>query len=129
MLKLDLNQETVSRARKAASQITNAFSWLFEGYSTVTTERTVLRLMGIDGALKDGKPLPNVVVDHLVENSAISKGAAIWVANAMLKKGLTAQQVAEAVAHQGLELTQISLASGEGILNTLNPLVERCWVI
>ncbi|OQC04865.1 MAG: L-beta-lysine 5,6-aminomutase alpha subunit [Candidatus Cloacimonetes bacterium ADurb.Bin089] len=125
MLKLDLNQETVSRARKAASQITNAFSWLFEGYSTVTTERTVLRLMGIDGALKDGKPLPNVVVDHLVENSAISKGAAIWVANAMLKKGLTAQQVAEAVAHQGLELTQISLASGEGILNTLNPLVEK----
>ena len=49
--------------------------------------------MGIDGALKDGKPLPNVVVDNLVENSAIPKGAAIWVANAMLKKGLTAQQL------------------------------------
>ena len=125
MLKLDINQEMVSRARKAAFQITNAFSWLFEGYTTVTTERTVLRLMGIDGALKDGKPLPNVVVDHLVENSAIPKGAAIWVANAMLKKGLTAQQVAEEVACKGLELTQISLASGEEILNTLNPLVEK----
>ena len=125
MLKLDINQEMVSRARKAAFQITNAFSWLFEGYTTVTTERTVLRLMGIDGALKDGKPLPNVVVDHLVENSAIQKGAAIWVANAMLKKGLTAQQVAEEVACKGLELTQISLASGEEILNTLNPLVEK----
>ena len=125
MLKLDINQEMVSRARKAAFQITNAFSWLFEGYTTVTTERTVLRLMGIDGALKDGKPLPNVVVDHLVENSAIPKGAAIWVANAMLKKGLTAQQVAEEVAYKGLELTQISLASGEEILNTLNPLVEK----
>ena len=125
MLKLDINQEMVSRARKAAFQITNAFSWLFEGYTTVTTERTVLRLMGIDGALKDGKPLPNVVVDHLVENSAIQKGAAIWVANAMLKKGLTAQQVAEEVACKGLELTQISLASGGEILNTLNPLVEK----
>ena len=125
MLKLDINQEMASRARKAAFKITNAFSWLFEGYTTVTTERTVLRLMGIDGALKDGKPLPNVVVDHLVENSAIPKGAAIWVANAMLKKGLTAQQVAEEVAYKGLELTQISLASGEEILNTLNPLVER----
>ena len=125
MLKLDINQEMASRARKAAFKITNAFSWLFEGYTTVTTERTVLRLMGIDGALKDGKPLPNVVVDHLVENSAIQKGAAIWVANAMLKKGLTAQQVAEEVACKGLELTQISLASGEEILNTLNPLVEK----
>ena len=125
MLKLDINQEMASRARKAAFKITNAFSWLFEGYTTVTTERTVLRLMGIDGALKDGKPLPNVVVDHLVENSAIQKGAAIWVANAMLTKGLTAQQVAEEVACKGLELTQISLASGEEILNTLNPLVEK----
>ena len=100
MLKLGLNQEMVSRARKAAFQITNAFTWLFEGYTTVATERTVLRLMGIDGALKDGKPLPNVVVDHLVENSALQKGAAIWVANAMLKKGLTAQQVAEEVAYR-----------------------------
>ena len=125
MLKLDLNKEMVSRARKAASQITNAFLWLFDGYTTVTTERTVLRLMGIDGALKDGKPLPNVVVDQLVENSALQKGAAIWVANAMLKKGFTAQQVAEAVACNGLELTQISLASGEEILNTLNPIVEK----
>ena len=53
MLKLGLNQEMVSRARKAAFQITNAFTWLFEGYTTVATERTVLRLMGIDGALKE----------------------------------------------------------------------------
>ena len=42
MLKLGLNQEMVSRARKAAFQITNAFTWLFEGYTTVATERTVL---------------------------------------------------------------------------------------
>lgn len=125
MLKLGLNQEMVSRARKAAFQITNAFTWLFEGYTTVATERTVLRLMGIDGALKDGKPLPNVVVDHLVENSALQKGAAIWVANAMLKKGLTAQQVAEEVAYKGLDITQIPLASGEAIWETLNPLVDK----
>ena len=125
MLKIGLNQEMVSRARKAAFQITNAFTWLFEGYTTVATERTVLRLMGIDGALKDGNPLPNVVVDHLVENSALQKGAAIWVANAMLKKGLTAQQVAEEVAYKGLGITQIPLASVEAIWETLNPLVDK----
>ena len=125
MLKLDLNQEMVNRARKAASQITNSFTWLFDGYTTVSTERTVLRLLGIDGALKDGKPLPNVVVDHLVENSAIQKGAAIWVANAMLNKGLTAQEIAEEVAYKGLDLTQIPLASGEAIFETLNPLANK----
>jgi len=41
---------------------------LFESQSSVTIERTVLRLMGIDGATEDGKPLPNVVIDHLQEN-------------------------------------------------------------
>lgn len=50
--------------------------------------------MGIDGALKDGKPLPNVVVDHLRVAQALDKGAAIPVANAMLAKSLSAQSVA-----------------------------------
>ena len=81
--------------------------------------------MGIDGALKDGKPLPNVVVDHLVENSAISKGAAIWVANAMLNKRLTAQEIAEEVAYKGLDLSQIPLASGDAIFETLTPLTDK----
>jgi len=125
MLKLDLNQEMVNRAHNAASKITNAFTWLFDGYTTVAIERTVLRLMGIDGALKDGKPLPNVVVDHLVENSAISKGAAIWVANAMLNKRLTAQEIAEEVAYKGLDLSQIPLASGDAIFETLTPLTDK----
>ena len=121
MLKLDLNQEMVNRAHNAASKITNAFTWLFDGYTTVAIERTVLRLMGIDGALKDGKPLPNVVVDHLVENSAISKGAAIWVANAMLNKRLTAQEIAEEVAYKGLDLSQIPLALWRRKFETLTP--------
>lgn len=124
MLKLELNQELVNRSRVAAKQITGAFSWLFEGYSSVSIERSVLRLMGIDGAIKGGEPLPNVVVDHLKAKSALNSGAAVWVANAMLAKGLSAQEVADQVASLTLDLTDIPLAPAEQLLTILNPLSE-----
>ena len=119
MLKLNLDPNLVNRARTAASRITGDFDWLFGGYSSVSIERTVLRLMGIDGATEDDKPLPNVVVDHLINSSAISKGAAFWVANAMLNKKMSAQQVAEAVASGELDLCALPMAKSEDLFNVL----------
>ncbi|MDD4309613.1 MAG: lysine 5,6-aminomutase subunit alpha, partial [Candidatus Cloacimonetes bacterium] len=124
MLKLEINQSLVTRARTAAQKITGDFTWLFEGYSSVSIERTVLRLLGIDGATKDGKPLPNVVIDHLVASHGINKGAAVWIANAMHAKGLTAQQVAEQVAKGELRLTDLHLAAPEDLLKILNPITQ-----
>ena len=95
MLKLVLDNSLVDRARDAAAKITGDLKWLFESQSSVTIERTVLRLMGIDGATEDGKPLPNVVIDHLQEKSALFSGAAIRIGNAMINHDLTAQEVAE----------------------------------
>jgi beta-lysine 5,6-aminomutase alpha subunit len=125
MLKLELNQDLVKRSRIAAQKITGDFSWLFEGYSSVAIERTVLRLMGIDGADEGGKPLPNIVIDQLTEHSAISKGAAVWVANAMHIKGLSAQQVAQQVASGQLVLSELPLADNADILAILSPLTNN----
>lgn len=97
MLQLDLDISLVDRARAAAQKITGSFGWLFEGYSSVTIERTVLRLMGLDGALKDGKPLPNVVIDQLHKSGSLGKGAAIRLANAMLLQNMSAAEVATAI--------------------------------
>mgnify|MGYP000850992048 CR=1 FL=1 len=125
MLKLELNQDLVKRSRIAAQKITGDFSWLFDGYSSVAIERTVLRLMGIDGADEGGKPLPNIVIDQLTEHSAISKGAAVWVANAMHIKGLSAQQVAQQVASGQLVLSELPLADNADILAVLSPLTDK----
>ncbi|HRQ68026.1 MAG TPA: lysine 5,6-aminomutase subunit alpha, partial [Candidatus Syntrophosphaera sp.] len=97
MLKLTLDDSVKQRARSAAASIAGSFGWLFDGYTSLAIERTVLRLMGIDGALEDGNPLPNVVVDHLRAGQALDKGAAIPVANAMLGRKLSSQSVADAV--------------------------------
>lgn len=57
MLKLELDPDMQNRARKAAASIAGSFQWLFDDYSSVTIERTVLRLLGIDGATEDGTPI------------------------------------------------------------------------
>src|SRR5699024_1949331 len=51
--------------------------------------------------------LPNVVVDHLLEQGRLSAGAASWVVNAALHENITPQQVAERVAAGSLSLTEI----------------------
>lgn len=125
MLKLDLNPELKERARNAAARITQSFAWLFEGYSSLAIERTVLRLMGIDGALKDGKPLPNVVVDQLKAAGFHQRGAAIAVANAMIHKQMSAQEVAESVGRGELDLSALPLADNAAIFNTLSELTDQ----
>ncbi|MCB5270326.1 MAG: lysine 5,6-aminomutase subunit alpha [Candidatus Cloacimonetes bacterium] len=125
MLKLDLDNNLVSRARAAATKISSDFDWLFNGYSSVTIERTVLRLMGIDGATEDGKPLPNLLVDQLQSAGALHKGAAIWVANAMHHKSLTAQEVADSVTRGELQLTALPLAEPGVLYNLLSALSEK----
>jgi beta-lysine 5,6-aminomutase alpha subunit len=122
MLKLDLDQALVTRARAAAAKITGDFDWLFSGYSSVSIERTVLRLMGIDGATEDGKPYPNLIIEELQAKQALKKGAAFWVANAMLSKSLSAQQVAEAVAIGELELTALPMQDAQTIFELLEKL-------
>lgn len=109
LLKLNLSNELIIRARKAAGEIVCSFNWLFEDYSSVTIERTILRLMGIDGATKDGKPLPNVIVDDLKARNALGKGAAWWIANACVAQSKTPLEVAMLIAEGNLDLTKVPI--------------------
>jgi beta-lysine 5,6-aminomutase alpha subunit len=120
LLKLSLRKDLIKRARSAAGSIVGSFSDLFDDYSSVTIERTILRLLGIDGATADGKPLPNVVVDDLKAVSALGRGAAWWVINAAVQTKQTPQQVAEAVANGSLDLTKIPAQPVDKIVKSLN---------
>ncbi|HOZ00970.1 MAG TPA: lysine 5,6-aminomutase subunit alpha, partial [Candidatus Syntrophosphaera sp.] len=125
MLKLEIDPGLKQRARSAAAKIAGSFNWLFDEYSSLTIERTVLRFLGIDGALKDGKPLPNVVVDHLHAKQALANGTAIPVAKAMLSGNLTAQSVAEAVGRGDLDLTNLPSVPPQEIFEVLDGLSAK----
>lgn len=110
MSKLNLDWKKVDRARELAASIAHDTQQFVELHTTVTVERTVCRLLGIDGINEMEVPLPNVVVDQLVENNALGVGAAFYISNAMIQTGKSPQEIAEAVSSGEIELTKLPLA-------------------
>ncbi len=125
LLKLKLNQEMITRAREASGRIVASFNWLFEDYSSVTIERTILRLLGIDGADQNGKPYPNIIVDLLKDKQALGKGAAWWLANACAASDKTPQKIAQAVCEEGLDLTTVAVQASDEIYQILRTYTDK----
>ena len=105
--KLNLDQSKVNRARASARQVALDTQAFIDRHTTVTVERAVCRLLLIDGVNEVGVPLPNVVVDHLLEKGLLSYGAAYALGNAMAETGMTPQEIAEAVDRGELDFSQI----------------------
>ena len=106
MSALDLDPGVIDRARSAARAIADQVQSVVAPRTTVSVERTVLRLLGVDGIRKsDDVPLPNVVVDHVAKHAGLEGGIFRSLAAAMIATDSTAQQVAEAVAADELTLT------------------------
>lgn len=101
MSKLGLDPEKIQTARNSASNIADTLDDFVRSRSTVSVERTMLRLCGIDGVDPDGVPLPNVLVDALTPE-ALHSGALAWLAKAMKQTDLEPQEVANAVANDSL---------------------------
>ena len=74
--KLGLNFELVNQARASAAKVADDTQRFIDQHTTVTVERAVCRLLGIDGVNDMDVPMPNVVVDHLMANSILPMGAA-----------------------------------------------------
>lgn len=125
MLHLSIAPEKISVAREYAKKITHSMKTLLDAHSSVTIERTVLRLLGVDGALEDGTPIPNYIVDHLKEKNALDKGVAFWICNAMVYKKLSAQEVANQVVTANLDLTAIPLQDYNETLKVMNQLTDK----
>ena len=123
--KLNIDVNTVNKARKSAECIAEDMQAFIDVRSTVAIERTVCRLLGIDGVNSVGVPLPNVVVDHLVETKAIDKGAEWWIGNAICATGLDPQSIAEMISDGKLKLTELLRHSEQEIILELDKIVDR----
>ncbi len=107
MSKLGLDAEMIARGRQAAAQIADEMDAFIRARTTVAVERTVLRLMGIDGVDADDIPLANVVVDAAAEAGLVGEGVTRLVARAMLQTNREPQTIAEAVASGDLRLAEL----------------------
>ncbi|MCC5912096.1 MAG: lysine 5,6-aminomutase subunit alpha [Clostridiaceae bacterium] len=123
--KLNIDASIVGKARGAAGNIAEEVQKFIEEHTTVTVERTVVRLLGIDGVDEIDTPLPNVVVDNIKEGGGLGNGAAYWIGNAMVQTGNTPQEIAEAVAKGELDLTKVPAQKLEDIQNSINGIAQK----
>jgi len=106
--KLDLDPGVVAACRQAARQIADQASERIAGHTTVSVERSVTRLLGVDGANALDVPLPNVLVDQVHEGGGLGRGIAYWLGAAMLQTERSPQQIADAVSAAELDLLALT---------------------
>ncbi len=115
-MKLDLDPGTIAACHQAAEQIAGQVSEEISAKTTVSVERTVARLLGVDGANELEAPLPNVLVDRVRDEDGLGLGIAHWLGNAMLHdESLTPQLIAEKVDAGELDLCALPRAPQEAI--------------
>ncbi|MCJ7689585.1 MAG: lysine 5,6-aminomutase subunit alpha, partial [Clostridiaceae bacterium] len=107
--KLNLNWTVVEKARQSAKNIAKDTQEFIDIHTTVTVERTVCRLLGIDGVDEAGVPIPNVVVDNIKNGNGLALGASMFIGNAMLETGLSPQEISEKVAKGEMDLTKLPM--------------------
>lgn len=122
--KLGLDFEKVKHAKEVARHIADDVQNFVEGYTTVAVERTLCRLLGIDGIDANEVPLPNVLVNSLKEKGVLGEGVMYYLGNAIIETGLAPQQIAEQVSEGKLDLATLPAHNAEEVKQTLAPYVE-----
>lgn len=123
--KLNLNPELIQSARSAATSIADQTQQFIDKHTTVTVERAVARLMGVDGVDEIDKPLPNVLVDSIKEGGGLSRGVAFWLGNAMVQTGKTPQEIAEGISAGEIEITKLPIADTNKIMEAVYKTAEQ----
>ena len=123
--KLGLDFNKVHQARQSAGSIAADVQNFVSAYTTVAVERTLCRLLGIDGVDSYDVPLPNVVVDHIKSKGLLGEGVMFYTGNAMVETGLTPQQIADRIALSQLDITRIPVHDADSIQQALQPVIDE----
>lgn len=123
--KLGLNFEKVKYAKGVSKNIADEVQKFIDNYTTVAVERTLCRLLGIDGIDENGVPLPNVLIDELKDKGVISEGVMFYLGNAIIETKLNPQKIAEQVATNKLDITKLPINSIIEIKEAITPFVNE----
>ncbi|MFA6584778.1 MAG: lysine 5,6-aminomutase subunit alpha [Elusimicrobiaceae bacterium] len=110
--KLGLSKVKIKNARTLAERITRPVQDFIAGHTTVTVERATLRLLGADGADKNGVPVPNIIVNRLREKCA--DGLAGYYISALVKTGKSPAELNTAIA-DGFDIASLEMADHKAV--------------
>ena len=122
--KLGIDFNKVLKGKQLAKKISDEVEQFASSYSTVTCERTICRLLGIDGVNQDDVPLPNVVVDYVKEKGLINDGIMFIMGNAVLQTGKSPNEIAQSIAEGKLDITKLPQGDKQKARESLQPYID-----
>ena len=111
-----IDDAEIARARTLAHEITTPVLDLIGRNTTVSIERTVLRLLGISGEGPRGVPLANLMVDRLHQAGVLNRGAAYWYGRALELGAQSPLDAVERIVAAPIEKLEPLSAEKEGRL-------------
>ncbi|MGV8963912.1 MAG: lysine 5,6-aminomutase subunit alpha [Candidatus Saccharimonadaceae bacterium] len=123
--KLNINFEDVQHARTLANKIARDVQSFVNDYTTVSVERTLCRLIGIDGTDDVGVPMPNIVVDFLNKKGVLDQGALFFLGNAIIESESPPQVIALRIANDNIDITDYPYHSKDEIEQALQPYIHH----
>lgn len=134
MAKLNLDRDMVDQCRELAENLVHPIQKYIDLHSTVSIERSVLRLFGLTSALDHGSgensvgtryPLANILVDKM-DRRKLSLGIATWIAAAKLDyPKYTFQEICQKVAAGDINLNNLAEPSSDEVRHVLQPGVNE----
>ncbi|MCF6094091.1 lysine 5,6-aminomutase subunit alpha [Microaerobacter geothermalis] len=106
MNKLNLNRQWIDDCRSAARVIAEEVDRFIAKRSTVAIERTVLRLLGIDGIHETDTPLVNVIVDKILQEGKLGKGVMPWILQSIVHYQIPLHEAVSLAAANKISLTE-----------------------
>ena len=125
MAHLTLDLKKIARCREIAENIARPISELINRHTTIAIERTALRLIGVNGAVKrSGQWYPevNAIADDLHTellakmtpaeraNPPLSRGILYYFVNGMIQKKMAPSELGRAVAEWKVNLLKLPFA-------------------
>lgn len=114
MAHLALNKTLIDECRAFAVRISKPVEKLIETHTTIAIERASLRLLGVEGAVREkgGQWFPevNIIAETLRKEGGLEKGILFWFVNGMLATGLSAPELATQVANGKIKLKELRMS-------------------
>ncbi|HEY1867224.1 MAG TPA: lysine 5,6-aminomutase subunit alpha, partial [Candidatus Cybelea sp.] len=122
-MELRIDRSRVDRCRELAVAIADPVEAFIAAHSTVSVERAVLRLLGVDGVSADDVPLPNVVVDS-ISREELGRGAALPFGRALAEAGLEPAALARALTEGRAKLDEFAATPAAAARGALRQYVD-----
>jgi len=125
MSKLNLDKNKIQDAREYALKIAKDTQAFIDKHTTVTVERTVCRLLGIDGVDEFEVPYPNIVVDHIQKNGDLGLGVANYLASAIESTKLSLQEIVMDISKNAIDITTFPILSEVKVTSLLQKYIDE----